>query len=84
MITVTTITANAGQDVLSEQDYIDIYQEINPKHPAVQRLKYEETHFADWAHLLLEQATLAEGGTLEDPAGFVKRINALMLELSAK
>ena len=58
--------------------------EINPKHPAVQRLKYEETHFADWAHLLLEQATLAEGGTLEDPAGFVKRINALMLELSAK
>ena len=30
------------------------------------------------------QATLAEGGTLEDPAGFVKRINALMLELSAK
>ena len=58
--------------------------EINPKHPAVQRLKYEETHFDDWAHLLLEQATLAEGGTLEDPAGFVKRINALMLELSAK
>lgn len=34
MITVTTITANAGQDVLSEQDYLDIYQEINPKHPA--------------------------------------------------
>ena len=33
MITVTTITANAGQDVLSEQDYLDIYQEINPKHP---------------------------------------------------
>lgn len=32
MITVTTITANAGQDVLSEQDYLDIYQEINPKH----------------------------------------------------
>ena len=58
--------------------------EINPKHPAVQRLKYEESHFADWANLLLEQATLAEGGTLEDPAGFVKRINALMLALSAR
>jgi molecular chaperone HtpG len=56
--------------------------EINPKHPAVQRLKYEETRFDDWANLLLEQATLAEGGTLDDPAGFVKRINDLMLALS--
>jgi len=58
--------------------------EINPKHPAVQRLKYEESRFDDWANLLLEQATLAEGGMLEDPAGFVKRINDLMLALSAK
>ena len=56
--------------------------EINPKHPAVQRLKYEETRFDDWANLLLEQATLAEGGTLDDPAGFVKRINELMMALS--
>jgi molecular chaperone HtpG len=52
----------------------------------VQRLKYEETReggkFGDWANLLLEQATLAEGGTLDDPAGFVKRINDLMLALS--
>jgi len=58
--------------------------EINPKHPAVQRLKYEESRFDDWANLLLEQATLAEGGTLDDPAGFVKRINDLMLALSAR
>ena len=58
--------------------------EINPKHPAVQRLKYEEARFDDWANLLLEQATLAEGGVLEDPAGFVKRINALMMALSGK
>ena len=56
--------------------------EINPKHPALQRLKYEEARFDDWANLLLEQATLAEGGTLDDPAGFVKRINDLMLALS--
>ncbi|ACV35696.1 molecular chaperone HtpG [Accumulibacter sp.] len=56
--------------------------EINPKHPAVQRLKFEETRFDDWANLLLEQATLAEGGSLDDPAGFVKRINDLMLALS--
>jgi len=56
--------------------------EINPKHPAVQRLKYEESRFDDWVNLLLEQATLAEGGSLDDPAGFVKRINDLMLALS--
>ncbi len=56
--------------------------EINPHHPAVQRLKYEESRFADWANLLFEQATLAEGGQLDDPAGFVKRINDLMLALS--
>jgi len=56
--------------------------EINPKHPAVQRLKYEEARFDDWANLLLEQATLAEGGSLDDPAGFVRRINDLMLALS--
>ena len=57
--------------------------EVNPKHPAVQRLKYEESRLDDWANLLLEQATLAEGGSLDDPAGFVKRINDLMLALSA-
>ena len=58
--------------------------EINPQHPAVMRLKYEEGRFDDWAALLFEQATLAEGGQLDDPAGFVKRINDLMLALSAK
>jgi molecular chaperone HtpG len=58
--------------------------EINPQHPAVLRLKYEENRFADWAALLFEQATLAEGGQLDDPAGFVKRINDLMLALSGK
>ncbi|HOL64714.1 MAG TPA: molecular chaperone HtpG [Accumulibacter sp.] len=56
--------------------------EINPRHPAVQRLKYEETRFDDWANLLFEQAMLAEGGSLDDPAGFVRRINDLMLALS--
>ncbi|WP_341743426.1 molecular chaperone HtpG [Azonexus hydrophilus] len=58
--------------------------EINPQHPAVMRLKYEEPRFDDWAVLLFEQATLAEGGQLDDPAGFVKRINDLMMALSAK
>jgi len=68
----------AGQEAPASKPIL----EINPKHPAVQRLKYEETRFDDWANLLLEQATLAEGGSLEDPAGFVKRINDLMLALS--
>ncbi|MCH2221574.1 MAG: molecular chaperone HtpG, partial [Dechloromonas sp.] len=58
--------------------------EINPQHPAVMRLKYEAARFDDWAALLFEQATLAEGGQLDDPAGFVKRINDLMMALSAK
>ena len=53
--------------------------EINPRHPVVLRLKGEPTQFDDWAALLFEQALLAEGGQLDDPAGFVRRVNALML-----
>ena len=53
--------------------------EINPKHPLVQKLKYEEARFGDWVSLLFDQALLAEGGTLEDPAGFVKRMNQMLL-----
>ena len=70
----------AGQQVPNTKPIL----EINPQHPAVMRLKYEESRFDDWAALLFEQATLAEGGQLDDPAGFVKRINDLMLALSAK
>lgn len=56
--------------------------EINPKHPVVQRLKTEEAKFDDWAAVLFDQALLAEGGSLDDPATFVKRINELMLSLN--
>ena len=57
--------------------------EINPLHPIVQRLKAEtDERFADWASVLFEQALLAEGGQLEDPAGFVRRMNGLMLALA--
>ena len=58
--------------------------EVNPSHPIVARLKDEEARFADWAALLYEQALLAEGAALEDPAGFVRRMNALLLEFSAR
>jgi len=56
--------------------------EINPKHPVVLRLKIEEKRFDDWASVLFDQALLAEGGQLDDPASFVKRVNQLMLEMS--
>jgi molecular chaperone HtpG len=56
--------------------------EINPDHAMIGRLKNETAHFADWANLLFDQALLAEGGQLEDPAGFVKRMNSLMLEMA--
>ena len=58
--------------------------EINPDHPVVLRLKQEGdlTLFADWSHILFDQALLAEGGELEDPATFVKRLNSLTLALA--
>ncbi|HEU0219769.1 MAG TPA: molecular chaperone HtpG [Gallionella sp.] len=55
--------------------------EINPQHPVVLRLKSEEKRFDDWAAMLFDQALLAEGGQLDDPATFVKRVNQLMLEM---
>ncbi len=55
--------------------------EINATHPVVLRLNSEQQHFDDWAAVLFEQALLAEGGQLDDPAGFVKRVNHLMLNM---
>ncbi|MCZ4305319.1 molecular chaperone HtpG [Zoogloeaceae bacterium G21618-S1] len=69
----------AGQEAPSSKPIM----ELNPTHPAVQRLNTETTHFDDWASVLFDQAVLAEGGTLDDPATFVKRTNALMLALSS-
>ncbi len=58
--------------------------EINPDHPLVQRLKYEDAKFDDWSNILFDQALLAEGGNLNDPAGFVKRVNEMLLGLASK
>ncbi|MBL1141266.1 MAG: molecular chaperone HtpG [Proteobacteria bacterium] len=51
--------------------------EINPEHLLLERLNLEadEDRFADWSHILFDQALLSEGGQLEDPAGFVHRLN---------
>lgn len=59
--------------------------ELNLKHPLVEKMDQEpdEDRFADLSRVLLDQATLAEGGQLEDPAAFVHRLNKLMLSLSA-
>jgi len=56
--------------------------ELNPKHPLVERLRgiVDDTAFADLAHVLYDQAMLAEGGELDDPATFVRRINRLIVE----
>ena len=53
--------------------------EVNPEHPLVKQLHADDANFGDWCHLLFDQAMLAEGGSLEDPASFVKRTNALLL-----
>jgi molecular chaperone HtpG len=57
--------------------------EVNPRHPLVQRLNSDTPLFDDLAHILFDQAMLAEGGQLEDPAGYVKRVNALLCGPSA-
>jgi len=69
----------AGQKVPSSKPIL----EINPRHPLLQRLEYEAEgqRFDDWCHVLFDQALLSEGGQLEDPASFVKRLNQLMLVL---
>jgi len=53
--------------------------EINPEHPLLIKLKADDKQFDEWANVLFDQALLAEGGQLNDPAGFVKRINQLLL-----
>ncbi len=70
----------AGQDVPTSKPVL----EINPSHPIVKRMEEEkdDERFNGWAELLLDQAILAEGGQLEDPAGFVHRMNDMMLTLS--
>jgi molecular chaperone HtpG len=57
---------------------------LNPQHPLVEKLKNEKDsdRFKDMAFILFDQALLAEGGQLDDPATFVSRLNELLLDLS--
>jgi len=67
----------AGQEVGGTKPIF----EINPEHPIVVRLNDEsdDARFGDWSSILFDQALLAEGGQLEDPASYVKRLNTLLL-----
>ncbi|HEY6530243.1 MAG TPA: molecular chaperone HtpG [Cellvibrionaceae bacterium] len=70
---------SAGQKVPTSKPTI----ELNPTHPLVIKLDQEvdEDRFADLAKVLFDQASLAEGGHLVDPAAYVTRLNKLLLEL---
>lgn len=71
----------AGQEVPPDQRVL----EVNLGHPLLQRMDGEadEDRFAELALVLFEQAVLAEGGRLEDPAGFVRRVNRLLIDAAA-
>jgi len=60
--------------------------EINPAHPLVAKLDAEadEARFNDLAAILFDQASLAEGGQLDDPASYIRRLNKLLLDLSGQ
>ena len=64
----------AGQAAPATQPIL----EVNPEHALVKRLD-ASAHFDDLAHILFDQALLAEGGQLDDPAAYVKRVNALLV-----
>jgi len=74
------ILKSAGQHVPGSKPIF----ELNPEHPLVVKLKEEadKQRFDDLTHVLFDQALLAEGGQLDDPATFVKRFNELLLSMA--
>ncbi|TGD75226.1 molecular chaperone HtpG [Mangrovimicrobium sediminis] len=72
----------AGQPVPESKPIL----EVNPHHPLLEMLDQEadEDRFADLASIVFDQAQLAEGGQLEDPAAYVSRLNKLLLTLSGR
>ncbi len=74
------ILKEAGHELPSTKPIL----EINPDHPIVEKLGKEKSKkkFADWSNILFDQAMLAEGGQLEDPAGFVAKLNDMLVSLA--
>jgi molecular chaperone HtpG len=74
------VLKSVGQDAPQSKPIM----EINISHPLLERLEKEaeEERFSDLAQVLFDQAQLAEGGQLDDPAAFVRRLNGLMLNLA--
>ena len=74
------VLRQAGHDIPTSKPTL----EINPQHMLVRRLESEsdEQRFGDWSQVLFDQAMLAEGGQLDDPAGFVSRLNGLLMGLA--
>ncbi len=70
----------AGQPVPPSQPIL----EINPEHPLIALLEAEEEddRFADWVNIIHDQAQLSEGGQLQDPAQFVRRINEMLVRIT--
>lgn len=71
----------AGQEVTESKPIF----ELNPEHELIKKLTLEKnnpTRFDEWTHILFDQAVLAEGGQLKDPAAFVQRMNKLLLALA--
>lgn len=54
--------------------------ELNPDHPIIRGLNERHDRLEDWAWVLFDQATLAEGAPLADPAAYVQRVNSLLAE----
>src|SRR5579859_3321548 len=67
---------SAGQNVPADKQIL----EINPQHPIIARMKHEqdEQRFKDWSFILFEQSVLSGGEQLDDPTGFVNRLNSLL------
>lgn len=77
---LSRILSSAGQSAPGVKPIM----EINPDHALVQRLRDEqsEDRFSEWTQILFDQALLSEGGQLDDPAGFVTRLNKLLLVMA--
>ncbi len=74
------ILKDAGHEMPSTKPIL----EINPDHPIVKKLSSEKSKkkFTDWSDILFDQALLAEGGQLEDPASFVAKLNSMLVTIA--